>query len=152
MVAHSFTKSILENSSFLASSVNPDEKVHGRGFVARLSGSTTEVISMWISMFLGNGGFAVKDNALTFSLQPKLAGWMFDENGIAEFTLLSDCKVTYKNPLKKNTYGADGVAVTGLQITFKDGKETVIEGNTLTGELAEELRNRNVVRIVADCQ
>lgn len=147
-----YGRSILENSSFLASSVNPDEKVHGRGFVARLSGSTTEVVSMWISMFLGDGGFAVKDNTLTFSLQPKLAGWMFDENGVAEFTLLSNCKVAYHNPLCKNTYGEDGVAVTKLHVTFNDGKETVVEGNTLTGTPAEELRNGNIVRIVADCQ
>lgn len=147
-----YGRSILENSSFLASSVNPDEKVHGRGFVARLSGSTTEVVSMWISMFLGDGGFAVKDNTLTFSLQPKLAGWMFDENGVAEFTLLSNCKVAYHNPLCKNTYGEDGVAVTKLHVTFNDGNETVVEGNTLTGTPAEELRNGNIVRIVADCQ
>ncbi len=146
-----YGRSILENSSFLASSVNPDEKVHGRGFVARLSGSTTEVVSMWISMFLGEGGFAVKDNALIFSLQPKLAGWMFDENGIAEFTLMSNCKVTYHNPLRKNTYGNDSVAVTKLHLTFKDGKETVVEGNTLTGTLAEELRNGAISRIEADC-
>lgn len=147
-----YGRSTLENSSFLASSANPDEKVHGRGFVARLSGSTTEVVSMWISMFLGDGGFAVKDNTLTFSLQPKLAGWMFDENGVAEFTLLSCCKVAYHNPLRKNTYGEDGAAVTKLHVTCNDGKETVVEGNTLTGTLAEELRNGNIVRIVADCQ
>lgn len=145
-----YGRSILENSSFLASSANPDEKVHGRGFVARLSGSTTEVVSMWISMFLGDGGFAVKNSELSFSLQPKLAGWLFDEKGVAEFTLLSNCKVTYKNPLRKNTYGEDGVSVNKLRVFFKDGKETVAEGNTLAGTLAEELRNGNVVRIEAD--
>jgi hypothetical protein len=145
-----YGRSILENSSFLASSANPDEKVHGRGFVARLSGSTTEVVSMWISMFLGEGGFDVKNGELSFSLQPKLAGWLFDEQGVAEFTLLSSCKVVYKNPLRKNTYGEEGAAVTKLHVFFKDGKETVIEGNTLTGATAEELRNGNVVRIEAD--
>lgn len=147
-----YGRSILENSSFLASSANPDEKVHGRGFVARLSGSTTEVVSMWISMFLGEGGFAVKDNTLTFRLQPKLAGWMFDENGIAEFTLMSGCKVAYHNPLRKNTYGDDGVAVAKLHVTYNGGKEDVVEGNTLTGTLAEELRNGAIVKIVADCR
>jgi len=44
------------------------------------------------------------------------------------------------------------VAVTKLHVTFKDGKETEVEGNTLTGGMAEELRNGNVVRIVADGQ
>ena len=103
-------------------------------------------------MFLGKGGFAVKDGVLAFSLEPKLAGWLFDENGKAEFTLMSKCKVAYNNPLRKNTYGADGVAVTKLHVFFSDGKETVVEGNTLAGTLAEELRNGAIVRIVADCQ
>ena len=34
-----YGRSILENSSFLASSANPDPSVHGQGFVARLSGA-----------------------------------------------------------------------------------------------------------------
>ena len=147
-----YGRSTLENSSFLASSANPDEKVHGRGFVARLSGSTTEMVSMWISMFLGEGGFHVKDDVLNFSLQPKLAGWLFDEDGKAEFTLLSRCKVVYCNPERKNTYGEDGVTVTRLCAVSADGKETVVEGNTLTGALAEELRNGMIVRIEADCR
>lgn len=37
-----YGRSTLENSSFIASSVNPDESMHGRGFVARLSGTTAE--------------------------------------------------------------------------------------------------------------
>ena len=41
-----YGRSILENSSFLASSANPDESIHGRGFVARLSGSTVEFMDI----------------------------------------------------------------------------------------------------------
>lgn len=37
-----YGRSLLENSSFLVSSVNQNEKLHGRGFVARLSGATAE--------------------------------------------------------------------------------------------------------------
>ena len=47
-----YGRSILENSSFIASSANPDESLHGKGFVARLSGSTVEFLNMWVEMFI----------------------------------------------------------------------------------------------------
>ena len=36
----SYGRSILQNSSFIASSAHEDKNLHGQGFVARLSGST----------------------------------------------------------------------------------------------------------------
>jgi len=147
-----YGRSTLENSSFLASSANPDEKVHGRGFVARLSGSTTEMVSMWIYMFLGEGGFKMQNGALSFVLEPKLADWLFDENGEAAFVLLSRCKVVYKNPAKKNTFGTDGVGVSEMKLFFADGTETLVQGNELCTEHAENLRNGNIVKIEATCR
>lgn len=147
-----YGRSTLENSSFLASSSNPDEKVHGRGFVARLSGSTTEMISMWISMFLGKGGFTVNNGVLSFRLKPYLPGWLFDEDGYAEFNLLSRCRVKYHNPERKNTFGKDGVSVIGMQLIYCDGKVVAVDGDTLTGNLAEDVRNGIVNGIVAECQ
>ena len=144
-----YGRSTLENSSFLASSVNPDEKVHGRGFVARLSGSTTEMISMWIDMFLGDGGFAVENGELSFRLQPKLADWLFDEKGEAAFALMSRCQVVYQNPAKKNTFGEGGVTVTGMRLFYQDGQEETVDGNCMTGAKAEELRNGSIVKIEA---
>ena len=43
-----YRRSPLENSSFLVSSAHPDEKLHGAGFVARLSGSTAEFLEIWL--------------------------------------------------------------------------------------------------------
>jgi len=51
--AKQYTRSILENSSFIVSSVNSDKSLHGAGFVARLSGSTAEIIHMWLIMNVG---------------------------------------------------------------------------------------------------
>ncbi len=147
-----YGRSTLENSSFLASSVNPDEKVHGRGFVARLSGSTTEMLSVWITMFLGDGGFAVKNGELTFSLQPKLADWLFDEKGEAAFALMSRCQVVYQNPAKKNTFGDGGARVDGMRLYYADGHETTVEGNCISGVAAEELRNGKIMKIEATCR
>lgn len=43
-----YGRSVLENSSFIASSVNPNPKLHGQGFVARISGTTAEFIEYMV--------------------------------------------------------------------------------------------------------
>lgn len=133
-----YGRSTLENSSFLASSRNPDPQVRGRGFVSRLSGSTAEMLSIWTRMFVGEGGFAVREGALRFRFAPRLAGWLFDGRGEAGFRLLSRCRVTYHNPSGKNTYGEDGARVTRIAYALA-GAERVLEGDTLPeGEALRE--------------
>jgi hypothetical protein len=136
-----YGRSILENSSFLASSENPDKKLHGRGFVARLSGSTTEAISIWLAMFLGDRIFTLENGELTLHFEPKLADWMFDSEGYASFTMFSRCSVTYVNPGRKATYGDGAAVVTRIEIT--DTKEMVL-GNTISGTLAKRLRDGEI--------
>jgi len=106
-----YGRSILENSSFLASSANPDPAVHGQGFVGRLSGSTVEMLSMWMGMFLGKDEFVEIGGQVRLRFSPILAGKMFDDNGDASFMLCGNCMVTYHNPCRKNTYGEDAVTV-----------------------------------------
>lgn len=144
-----YGRSTLENSSFLASSANPDKKVHGRGFVARLSGSTTEMLSIWIRMFLGDGGFFVKDNALFFRLSPLLADWIFDENGDASFTLFSSCNTTYHSRKRGATYGEGAVKVTEIALYYTDGRQEKIPGDTLGKEQAMALRDGKIDRMEA---
>ncbi len=129
-----YGRSTLENSSFIASSLNPDPSTHGRGFVSRLSGSTTEVLSMWTTMMAGEHPFSVEDGKLTLTLKPTLAGWLFDENGEVSFRLCSASKVTYVNKTKVSTYG-NGVAVKDIII---EGKSY---GDKLCGNIVEEIRN-----------
>ncbi len=137
-----YGRSTLENSSFLASSVNPNEDIHGRGFVARLSGSTTEMISMWIEMFIGNKVFTYEDGKLVLNLEPKLANWLFDE-GKASFRLLSNCDITYVNNTGKNTYGDDAATVARIEMNG----ETVSTNNKIVGEMAEAVRDGKVDKI-----
>lgn len=47
MDADVYGRSPLEAASFIVSSVFPDKKLHGASFLARLSGSTAEFLSMW---------------------------------------------------------------------------------------------------------
>ncbi len=130
-----YGRSTLENSSFLASSRNPDPRVRGRGFVSRLSGSTAEMLSLWQRMFVGEGGFELREGALGFRIAPRLAGWLFDSQGEAGFTLLSHCRVTYHNPSRKDTYGEEGARI--KRITYGlGGAERALEGDVLPDGLA----------------
>lgn len=137
-----YGRSTLENSSFLASSVNPNEDIHGRGFVARLSGSTTEMISMWIEMFMGGKVFTYEDGQLVLHFEPKIANWLFDE-GKATFRLLSNCDITYVNNTGKNTYGNDAAVVDRVEING----ETVSTENKITGKLAKAVRDGEIDKI-----
>lgn len=139
-----YGRSTLENSSFIASSLNPDPSTHGRGFVARLSGSTTEVLSMWSTMMAGAHPFTVENGELTFSLNPSLVGWLFDEEGKISFKMCSETTVTYVNPSKKNTYGSDGVTVKDMKV---DG---VSVGTKLVGDDAKKVRNGEIKEIVVE--
>lgn len=145
-----YGRSTLENSSFIASSANPDGRVHGRGFVARLSGSTTEVLTMWIRMFLGNKGFSVDENGeLSLSFEPKLPGEFFDDNGEAAWNFMGRCTVTYINPARRDTFGAAAARTVSLELADADGVRTYVPGMTLKGELAQKLRAGDFVSVKA---
>ncbi len=139
-----YGRSTLENSSFLASAANPNETIHGRGYVARLSGSTTEAVTMWIEMFVGERVFTYENGMLALNFNPKLPGWMFDENGEASFTLLSSCQAVYHNPARQATYGDS--AVQPKRIVVSDTGEE-FSGNRITGAAAERIRRKEIKKI-----
>ena len=144
-----YGRSILENSSFIASSANPDEKVPGRGFVARLSGSTTELIGMWIRMFMGEKVFYTEGNELKITFAPALPGDFFTENGTASWTFMGQTRIVYINEERKNTYGSGAAKVVSMKLLTTGGETETAEGDTLTGRQAETLRNGGYVRIDA---
>ncbi|MBQ3913435.1 MAG: cellobiose phosphorylase, partial [Lachnospiraceae bacterium] len=144
-----YGRSILENSSFIASSANPDERVHGRGFVARLSGSTTEVISMYIRMFAGERLFTVGGNGLEIKFAPTLSGSFFKEDGTASWTFMGQCRIVYHNASRRATYGDNAARITSMKLLTTHGQVIGIEGDTLSGENAGLLRSGGIVRIDA---
>lgn len=142
-----YGRSILENSSFIASSANPNPATHGRGFVARLSGSTTEFISMWIHMFVGDKCFTYEDETLSLCFEPKLPSWLFDESDEVSFTFLSRCQVTYCNPARKNTYGDHKAEIQRI-VLEEEGKEILeIQGDRIVGDAAALVRDGKVTRV-----
>lgn len=139
-----YGRSTLENSSFIASSANPDESVHGRGFVARMSGSTAEMLSMWFLMMAGREVFTCKNGELRLALRPVLPGWMFDAVGRVSFKFLGSVIVNYINPGRKNTYGEDSVKPEKYVLTYMDKTEREIAGEIIEGREARDIRNKKV--------
>ena len=71
-----YGRSILECSSFIASSSFEDPSVVGQGFLPRLSGSTAEFMSIWTLMMIGPSPFFInEDGNLVFGFKPSLPSW-----------------------------------------------------------------------------
>lgn len=137
-----YGRSTVENSSFLASGANPDPSLCGRGYVARLSGATAEMISMWLEMFLGGRAFNIRNGDVVFTLAPKLPGWLFDADGRICFNYLG-CRFEYLNPARADTWAA----CARLSHMTADG-ETVY-GDTLPAHLALRLREGKLASLRA---
>ncbi|MDD2751612.1 MAG: cellobiose phosphorylase [Candidatus Omnitrophica bacterium] len=145
-----YGRSILENSSFLVSSAFSDKKLHGNGFVARLSGSTAEFIQIWLLMNLGKRPFFLDENhALNLRLQPVLAGWLFDKKGLYSFNFLSNIRVNYYNPKRKDTFGKNGVRIKRIILQYNQGKFVEIPAGTIPAPYAEQVRSREIQQINA---
>jgi hypothetical protein len=143
-----YGRSILENSSFIVSSVFPDRNLQGNGFVARLSGSTAEFVQMWLIMNVGIKPFFLNEkNELNLRFQPILAGWLFNHNGTYSFNFLSKIKVVYHNPKRKDTFGRNAAKIKKITFNDRDGKPIEITSNTIPSPYAEQIRSRQIKQI-----
>jgi hypothetical protein len=162
-----YGRSVLENSSFLASSASPDPKIHGTGFVARLSGATAEFIHIFMMMTVGEKPFSLDDNGkLKLTFKPALAKTLFTtaqdkmnlwagnkrkENNFKtntfSFMFMGDILVTYKNPKMKNTFGDNGVKPIAYIIKEKNGAITKINDGNLNDSIASKAREHKIQSI-----
>jgi len=165
-----YGRSILENSSFIVSSANPDNSLHGNGFVARLSGATAEFIHIILLMTVGKQPFSInKDKELQLDIKPVLPGWMFTEKTRSvklfrdgswqniefpansfSFMFLGSILVTYMNPTRKDTFGTAPVAPTSWTIKNLIGETQTYQTGLIRGKIAEEIRSRNIRSIKID--
>jgi len=134
-----YGSSTLENSSFIASSINPDPFVRGQGYVARLSGSTAEMLSLWTIMMAGKRILVLKDGELTLNLKPALHKSFFVD-GKVSFTLFGKTQVTYINKSGLSTFDKKS-NITGYEV---DGKSVA----SVSGTLAKDLRDGNVKELI----
>lgn len=163
-----YGRSILENSSFIVSSVFPDKELHGNGFVARLSGSTCEFIHMWLLMNVGENPFFIDaSDKLALRLRPALPKELFTKkrsllhtgvsgsNAVAiekdcyAFNFLGSTLVVYHNPKRQNTYGKNAVSVKKVVLENKTGKFTTLNSAIIPHEYAYAVRAKAYARIDA---
>jgi len=142
-----YGRSILENSSFIASSANPDKRTHGRGFIARLSGTTVEMLNIWKLMMVGENIFKYENGILSFELSPILSKDFFKDS-ILETTLLGSIRLRYINKQCKNTYGDKKGEISEYTLIDNDNNIKSISGNKISGVDAENIRNLKVKEIV----
>lgn len=150
-----YGRSILENSSFICSSAFPDTKLHGKGFVARLSGSTAELLNIWLLMNAGMKPFFIdEDNQLNLKFEPVLPAWLFTKKpergfpkNIFAFRFLGTILVVYHNPKMKDTAGKDAVRPVSIVIEYPDGKKIDITSGIIPPPCSEDIRSRKVSRI-----
>ncbi len=164
-----YGRSILENSSFIVSSAHEDKDLHGRGFVARLSGSTAEFLHIWLVMNAGERPFALnKEGELVLEFQPALASWLFTTKATTvdfadihqnrytwklpkssyAFKFLNSTLVVYHNPKRKNTFGKDKAVVQRVEILF-DSQEApvVVDAAQIPSQYARQIRDQKAIRI-----
>ena len=130
-----YGRSVFENSSFIATSNNPDRFLHGTGFIARLSGSTAEALSMWNIMMFGHHPFILENQTLKLNLRPILTKDFFKDDNTLEVSFLSKVKVIYH--------------LLGDSLNIKNVKYQ-IEGKPyeeVTGEIAEKIRDGKIPQI-----
>jgi len=146
--AKRYGRSPLENSSFLVSSAYPDPKLHGRGYVARLSGATAEFLNLWLWMVAGREPFFLNErNELNLRFSPILSKDFFTRNGDFEFSFLGKVKVHYHNPSRLPTYGKRPARPAQVSFLDPDGKKVEIKGPTIGAPYAEWIRQGRIPRI-----
>ena len=163
-----YGRSILENSSFICSSANPDPSLHGNGFVARLSGATAEFIHILLVMTIGEKPFNLTPaGELKLELNPALPSWLFTGetkriklilNGKQEelefpaesfsFMFLGEIMVTYLNESLRDTFGENGVKPDSYEVIDAEGISQFFKADEMKGEIAEKIRDRKIERII----
>ena len=141
-----YGRSPLENVSFIASSANPDPAAHGRGFVARLSGSTAEFLHIWQLMFFGAEPFHVENGKLCLEFAPFIPEYLMPADGVVKATFLGCISVCYIAP-GHHTLIPGAVKPAGYELICTDGRIEHIEGSRITGAYAEAVRSGNVSAI-----
>ena len=138
-----YGRSIYENSSFLVSSVYPNKALHGKGFVARLSGSTVEFISIWKRMMFGAHILSLQEGKLAFTPQPAIPEYLIPDDGHISATLFGDVEVNYHFAQRKD-YIPGEYEIQSMIFIYHDGHRTQCGGPVAAGSVPEDLRSGRI--------
>ncbi len=163
----SYGRSILENSTFIVSTAHIDKRIHGKGYVSRLSGSSAEFLSIWLLMTVGRKPFYIDDSGnLCLEFKPVLPGWLFTEKPVDvtvyremkkeivslpanafSFNFMGKVLVVYHNEKRKDTFGKSPASIKKI-ILYKSRKEvTSIQNSIITMPYAKNIREGTIDRI-----
>ncbi len=142
-----YGRSTLENSSFIASSANPNPRFIGKGFVSRLSGSTAEFIDMWQIMMFGENIFTLDNGELVFEPKPLIPDYLIGEDKEIKATLLGKTVVTYKL-LSDKCHIPGEYLCQNIVIEYDDGTKAESYDGKLTGVNARKIREGKAARII----
>lgn len=141
-----YGRSTLENVSFLVSSAGADGSAHGRGYQARLSGSTAEFLSIWRTMLLGPRPFTLRGERLRLHFRPALPALLLPRDAAFRATLLGHTELVYHigglRELRPGSY-----RVCRHELFTKEGEVIRIDGDGIEGEWAEKVRSGDLARI-----
>ena len=155
-----YGRSILENSSFIVSSAYPDKNLWKKGFVARLTGATVELLNIWILLCLGKQPFFIdKEGKLCIKFSPILKKEFFtthkeeivfkgkeiilDKDCFA-FKLFSSILVIYHNPKQKDTFKNCKIKTIVLE---KDREKHIINSSIIPSPFSYLIRKKRIDRI-----
>ncbi|MBU0694111.1 MAG: hypothetical protein KKC11_05510 [Candidatus Omnitrophica bacterium] len=154
-----YGRNILENSSFIVSSAYPDKSLWGKGFIARLSGATVELLNIWMLLCLGRRPFFVDDAGLHIQFSPILEARMFTtkeetidlqgeeitiEKNCFAFKLFSSILVVYHNPRRTDTFKNCKVKTIIVQA---GGEKHIINSSIIAPPLSYRIREAKADRI-----
>ncbi len=146
-----YGRSIFENSSFIVSSAHPERTLHGQGFVARLSGSTAEFISIWLSITCGLKPFYIENGKLYLRFSPQIPKWIFKE-GKFKFKFLGKVDVVYVNHSNKDTYGENKAEIKKIILYYEDKREVNINSDVIGPDYSYDVRLGKIKNIIAEMQ
>lgn len=151
----------LENSSFIVSSAYIDKSLWGKGFVARLSGATAEMLNIWVLLCLGKEPFYLdKNKRLCLRFSPALKKEFFTKASVTidfegkkitlsantfAFKMFSRTLVCYHNSKKKDILPKSS-KIEKILVTDWQGKVSSFSGSAKLS-FGTELRNQKVQRV-----
>lgn len=162
-----YGRSPVENTSFIVSSRHPAPERHGRGYLPRSSGTTAEVIDLFLRLSFGERPFRMENGQLVFALDPVLPDWMFSPEDAQRnlvgpdgssrqlhlpantyaALLLGTTLVVYHNPDLMPTFGDGKARVDSMRLIKSDGTEHAVEGARVAGVRASDVRSGVFERI-----
>lgn len=141
-----YRRSTLENVSFLVSSANPDVQDHGRGYVARLSGSTAELISIWNQMLFGKAPFGTDQEGLYLRFCPAIPGNLLPRDEPLQAMFLGGISVSYHIGSLRQLIPGE-YQIRGYRLQNEEDAYVWISGNKIPDGLAQQVRCGEIKRI-----